>query len=77
MCGPMIVTDAKLILNEGISQGISQGENNRLTEDLINITKELNCSVERAMDILKVPDEKREQLKKDERISKLVKMTEQ
>ena len=51
-------------LRQGIEQGIEQGADQTLLEDVRNLMDTLALTTEQAMDALKVPEEKREKMRK-------------
>ncbi len=56
-------TQADEILEQGIEQGIEQGEKKGQQETLVssikNVMDSLQCNIERAMDVIKIPQDQR------------------
>ena len=50
-------------IEQGIERGIEQGENRKAVTDILNLMNSLNCDMEKAMDLLKTPLDKRENYK--------------
>ena len=50
-------------IEQGIERGIEQGEDRKAVTDILNLMNSLNCDMEKAMDLLKTPLDKRENYK--------------
>ena len=48
----------------GLEQGLVQGQKKKNIEHITNLMSELQCSMQRAMDILKLTSEEKEEMKK-------------
>ena len=71
MCnlGEMIVSESiekglKQGIKQGIEQGIEQGQKKKNIEHVRNLMNELPCSMQRAMDILKLTTYERKEIEK-------------
>ena len=63
MCnlGEMIVSES---IEKGLKQGIEQGQKKKNIEHVRNLMNELPCSMQRAMDILKLTTYERKEIEK-------------